>query len=45
MLHGLKLTVIAEGVSSEAESAVAWEAGVDGQTGQWTSTLRPDLLG
>jgi EAL domain-containing protein (putative c-di-GMP-specific phosphodiesterase class I)/GGDEF domain-containing protein len=45
MLHGLKLMVIAEGVSSEAESAVAWEAGVDGQTGQWTSTLRTDLLG
>jgi diguanylate cyclase (GGDEF)-like protein len=45
MLKGLKLTVIAEGVSTEAESRSAWEAGVDGQTGPWTSGQRADLVG
>ena len=45
MLKGLKLTVIAEGVSTEAESVSAWEAGVDGQTGPWTSGQRADLVG
>lgn len=45
MLHGLSLQVIAEGVSTEAESAAAWQAGVDGQTGPWASSRRPDLVG
>ena len=45
MLKGLKLTVIAEGVTTEAESRAVWAAGVDGQTGPWTSSLRADLVG
>lgn len=45
MLKGLKLQVIAEGVSTEAEAQAAWAAGVDAQTGPWTSTQRPDLVG
>ncbi|MEO8279610.1 MAG: EAL domain-containing protein [Ideonella sp.] len=45
MLHGLSLKVYAEGVSTKAESAAVWQAGVDGQTGAWASGLRADLLG
>lgn len=45
MLHGLSLQVIAEGVNSDAESAAAWTAGVDGQTGPWASQQRADLVG
>ncbi len=45
MLHGLSLKVYAEGVSTKAEAAAAWQAGVDGQTGAWASTLRADLVG
>lgn len=45
MLHGLSLQVIAEGVSTEPESAAAWTAGVDGQTGPWASARRGDLVG
>ena len=45
MLHGLSLKVFAEGVSTKAESAAAWQAGVDGQTGAWASALRADLVG
>jgi EAL domain-containing protein (putative c-di-GMP-specific phosphodiesterase class I)/GGDEF domain-containing protein len=44
MLHGLSLQVFAEGVASEAESATAWQAGVDGQTGPWASSQRADLV-
>lgn len=44
MLHGLSLQVIAEGVHSDAESAAAWKAGVDGQTGPWASQQRADLV-
>lgn len=45
MLHGLSLQVIVEGVVTDGESAAAWTAGVDGQTGPWASTRRADLLG
>ena len=45
MLHGLSLQVIAEGVTTEAESTAAWAAGVDGQTGPWASAKRGDLVG
>ncbi len=45
MLHGLSLKVYAEGVGTKAESAAAWQAGVDGQTGSWASALRADLVG
>lgn len=45
MLHGLSLKVYAEGVGTKSEAAAAWQAGVDGQTGPWASSLRADLVG
>ena len=44
MLHGLAMTVIAEGVTDEADAQALWGAGVDGITGPWASGVRSDLL-
>jgi len=37
MLHGLGISVHAEGVTDEADAAALWLCGVDGQTGPWVS--------
>ncbi|HUG25132.1 bifunctional diguanylate cyclase/phosphodiesterase [Piscinibacter sp.] len=45
MLHGLSLTVYAEGVVDPSDARALWDIGVDGLTGPWASALRGDLVG
>jgi EAL domain-containing protein (putative c-di-GMP-specific phosphodiesterase class I) len=44
MLHGLSMTVMAEGVTDAGDAAALWEIGVDAVTGPWASALRKDLV-
>jgi EAL domain-containing protein (putative c-di-GMP-specific phosphodiesterase class I) len=44
MLHGVSMTVIAEGVADAADAAALWDIGVDALTGPWASTQRSDLV-
>jgi len=44
MLHGLAMTVIAEGVTDARDAEALWRIGVDGVTGPWASVLRNDLV-
>jgi EAL domain-containing protein (putative c-di-GMP-specific phosphodiesterase class I)/GGDEF domain-containing protein len=41
MLHGLGISVHAEGVADAADAAELWRCGVDGQTGPWVSEDYP----
>ena len=43
MLHALSLKAYAEGVADGADAQRLWELGLDGVTGPWASTRRPDL--
>ena len=44
MLHGLSMTVYAEGVVDAEDAAALWTLGIDGMTGPWASALRSDLV-
>jgi diguanylate cyclase (GGDEF)-like protein len=44
MLHGLAMTVIAEGVVEASDAAALWDIGVDAVTGPWASGERSDLM-
>jgi EAL domain-containing protein (putative c-di-GMP-specific phosphodiesterase class I)/GGDEF domain-containing protein len=44
MLHGLSMTVYAEGVADPTDAQALWDIGVDGLTGPWASALRGDLV-
>ena len=44
MLHGLSMSVMAEGVADPGDADALWTIGVDGITGPWASALRGDLI-
>ena len=44
MLHGLALQVYAEGVIESDDAEVLFQLGVDGITGPWASSQRPDCV-
>jgi len=44
MLHGLAMTVIAEGVTDPGDAQALWRLGIDGITGPWASRRREDLV-
>jgi EAL domain-containing protein (putative c-di-GMP-specific phosphodiesterase class I) len=40
MLHGLGLSVYAEGVANETDARALWDCRLDGLTGPWVSSQR-----
>jgi diguanylate cyclase (GGDEF)-like protein len=44
MLHGLSMTVMAEGVTDASDAKALWDIGVDALTGPWASGVRQDLV-
>lgn len=45
MLQALAMRAYAEGVVEADDALRLWQVGIDGITGPWASTRRPDLLG
>src|SRR5207248_6056832 len=44
MLHGLSISVMAEGVTEAGDAEALWTIGVDAITGPWASAQRSDLV-